>query len=91
MEVDMISLKWGTWKEWAAVSDKAVELKERYFKIGSSVSAMAQRDTAEQKTILCDMIDLVPGEVYLEWDGKCVSKEEAKEYVMNYGKEKAAV
>jgi len=28
----------------------------------------------------------MPSKIYLDWDGKYVTKEEAKEYVMNYGK-----
>lgn len=83
---DYISLKWGTWKEWIAVSDQAIKLKERYFEIGSSFSAMAQRDTPEQKDILCKMVDLVDGDILLEWDGESVPKEKAKDYILNYGK-----
>ncbi len=46
---------------------------------------MAQNDTPEQKEIICQLIDLVPGEIFLDWDNKDVSKEEAKKYVLNYG------
>ncbi len=50
---------------------------------------MAQNDTPRQKEIICELIDLCEGDtIYLEWDGENTSKEDAKKYVMNYGKEK---
>jgi len=87
-----LTLKWGTLKSWNVEgNEKAIELMKRYNEIGSSFSAMAQNDTPEQKEIICKLIDLMPSEIYLDWDCEYVSKEKAKEYVMNYGKEKQAV
>ncbi len=87
-----LTLKWGTLKSWNFKgNEEACKLLKRYGEIGSSFSAMAQNDTPEQKEIICKLIDLTPGEIYLDWDGEYVSKEKAKEYVMNYGKEKQAV
>jgi hypothetical protein len=84
-----LTLKWGTLKAWSFPDDKEAEkLFERYNEIGSSWGAAQQRDTPEQKEIICKLIDLVPDKIYLDWDGKYISKEEAKDYVMNYGKEK---
>lgn len=80
-----LTLKWGTLKSWNFKSEKGIELLKEYNEIGSSFSAMAQRDTPRQKEIICEIIDLCDGDIYLEWDGKYVSKQEAKEYVMNYG------
>ena len=81
-------LKWGTMKSWNfANSDKGIELLKEYRKIGSSVSAMMQNDTPRQKEIICELIDLCDGDtIHLDWDGKDVSKEEAKEYVLNYSR-----
>jgi len=51
------------------------------------MSAMAQHNTPRQKDIICELIDLCDGDtIYLDWDGEDVSKEKAKEYVMNYNK-----
>jgi len=85
-----LTLKWGTLKSWDFTnSKKGKKLLNEYYKIGSSFSVMAQRDTLRQKEIICELIDLCDGDtIYLDWDGKDVSKEKAKEYVMNYGKEK---
>ncbi len=81
-----LTLKWGTLKSWNFTgSEKGVALLEEYNEIGSSFSAMAQNDTPRQKEIICEMIDLCKDTIYLDWDGKDVSKKEAKEYVMNYG------
>lgn len=86
---DHITLKWGTLKSWELTSEKGGELLKRYRKLGSSMSAMLQRDTPEQKQLICEMIDECNAEtICLDWDGKHVSKEEAKKYVLDYGVEK---
>lgn len=86
-EKNYLTLKWGTLKSWDfSSSKKGQKLLKEYGKIGSSFSAMAQKDTNRQKEIICELIDLCDDEtIYLEWDGKDVSKQEAKKYVMNYG------
>lgn len=82
---DYISLKWGTLKSWHLHSEKGLELLQKYHAIGSSLSAMTQRDTAEQKQLICEMIDECNAEtIFLDWDGEDVSKEKAKKYVMEY-------
>ncbi len=83
-----LSLKWGTLKSWKFDSPEAKPLLKEYGEIGSCYSAMAQKDTPRQKEIICQLIDLCDGDtIYLDWDGKDVSKQEAKDYVMNYGKD----
>lgn len=83
-----LTLKWGTLKSWDfTTSERGAELLKEYRQIGSSFSAMAQNDTPRQKEIICELIDLCDGDtIYLEWDGKDVSKEEAKKYVLNYSR-----
>ena len=85
-EADSISLKWGTIKSWDIHSEKGMALLRRYSEIGSSLSAMAQKDTPEQKEIICQLIDCCAGDIYMDWDGEYVSKEKAKEYVRTYGR-----
>jgi hypothetical protein len=88
-EENYLTLKWGTLKSWNFNGNhEAIELLKRYAEIGSSFSAMQQKDTQEQKEIICELIDLMPGEnVYLDWDNEYAPKEKAKQYVMEYGKE----
>ena len=82
---DHLTLKWGTLKSWSFHSEKAKALLKEYNEIGSSESAMMQHDTQRQKEILCELIDDGDFEqVYLDWDGKYITKEEAKKYVMKY-------
>ena len=84
---DYISLKWGTLKSWHLHSNKGLELLKKYHSFGSSYSAVNQNDTYEQKKLICEMIDECNAQsIFLDWDGKDVSKEEAKKYVMEYGK-----
>lgn len=85
MKEEHLTLKWGTLKSWEFHSDKAKELLKEYGELGSSVSAMMQKDTDRQKEILCELVDVGTFEtVYLDWDEKEVSKEEAKKYIMDY-------
>lgn len=85
--MDKLSLKWGTLKSCTSKSAAAKAALEKYLDAGeNSLSAMAQHDTPEQKEALCELIDVVDcPEIYLSWDGKYVSKEEAKKYVREYG------
>lgn len=85
-EVDSITLKWGTLKGWDVHSEAAKDLLKRYVELGTSWGCATQKDTPQQKEIICQLIDCC-GEIYLDWDGVYVSKEKAKEYVLNYGKE----
>ena len=81
-----LTLKWGTLKAWNFEGNKAaIELLKQYDEIGASISAMMQKDTPEQKEIICELIDLMPGKIYLDWDDEYVSKSKAKKYVMEYG------
>ena len=83
---DHLTLKWGSLKSWCLTSPKGQELLQRYFDLGSQLGAMQQKDTPEQKDLICQMIDECRADtIYLSWDGKDVSKEEAKKYVMEYG------
>jgi hypothetical protein len=90
MKTSFISLKWGTLKGWKLETEKEIELMKKYNEIGSSWGAAQQNDTQDQKNIICQLIDECnnPDGIYLDWDGKYISKAEAKEYVMNYGKKK---
>ena len=86
-KIEHLTLKWGTLKSWD-FGDWAKPLFEEYSKIGSSMSAMMQKDTPRQKEILCELIDKGKfKKVYLDWDGKYISKAKAKKYVLDYGKE----
>jgi len=80
-----LALKWGTLKEWDFSTDeKGKELLKEYSSLGMSMGAMSQKDSPRQKEIICELIDLCYGKIYLDWDGKYVSKKEAKEYVMSH-------
>lgn len=86
--VNKLSLKWGTLKSWGFPEAKnAKKLLKEYCTIGASGSAILQHDTPRQKEIICQLIDLCDGDIYLDLEDKYVSKDEAKEYVKNYGKQ----
>ena len=83
--LDYISLKWGTLKAWNLKSEPAIDLLRKYSEAGMCASAMGQRDTPEQKALICQMIDQCNADtINLDWDGVDVSKDEAKRYVMDY-------
>lgn len=81
---EYITLKWGTLKSWNLINEEALSLMDQYIKIGCSAGCAMQEDTKEQKEIICKLIDLMPGKIFLDWDGKYVSKNKAKKYVMEF-------
>jgi hypothetical protein len=84
---DYILLKWGTLKGWCLKnSPEAFECLKKYEEIGSSASAMMQKDTPEQKELICEMIDKVNGTIQNDWSGEdwTNDREAAKKYVMEY-------
>lgn len=81
---DHILLKWGTLKSWKLHSDLGKSLSGEYLDLGSSMSAALQHDTAEQKDLICQMIDECNGVIQNDWDGEYYTKEAAKQYVMEY-------
>jgi hypothetical protein len=86
---DYLLLKWGTLKGWDfSNSPKAFEALKEYNSLGSSMSAMAQKDTDRQKELICIMIDNVQGHVQNDWTGEVYeNKEDAKKYVLEYSKQ----
>lgn len=82
---DFLTLKWGTLKGYDLKSEAAIKALEELMSLGDrNMSVMMQSDTAEQKEALCKLIDAIDGEIDLDWEGKVVSKEEAKQYVREY-------
>ena len=79
---DYILFKWGTLKGWKLNSERGQELLKQYHEIGSSVSAMTQKDTDEQKALICEMIDECDGVLQSDWSGEYFTKEQAKQYIL---------
>jgi len=87
LDVEHLLLKWGTLKGWNLKSEAARAACRAYFDAGEqSLSAMAQRDTDEQKAALCALIDAVDGPIQNDWSGEMMTKDEAKTYVLEYGR-----
>jgi hypothetical protein len=84
---DYLLLKWGTLKGWNFTSERGIDLLKQYSALGSSASAMMQKDTPEQKEIICQLIDECNGSIQNDWTGEYMTKEEAKHYVREYGKD----
>ena len=87
-----LTLKWGTIKGWNNCLDGTpfrAAFEEFAAIDGMSMSAMQQGRTDAHKLALCKMIDAVSdagGEVWNDWDGVIMDRDQAKEYVMEYGK-----
>jgi hypothetical protein len=80
-----LSLKWGSLKSWH-LHGEAFDLLQEWAALGRKASAITHHDTPEQKVLVCRIIDAANVEhVTLDWDGKDVSKDDAKRYVMEYG------
>lgn len=85
-EKDYLLLKWGTLKGWELHSKEALELISEYLEIGASMSVIMQKDTPRQKEIILKLIEVVDGDIQNDWDGNHYTKQEAVEYIINYGK-----
>jgi hypothetical protein len=85
MTEDYLLLKWGAPKGWKISDPECLALLQKYYDLGESPSAMAQPNTGEHKAVLCDLIDRFSGSISNDWDGKDYTKQEAKDYVNNYG------
>lgn len=84
-EGDYVRLKWGSIKGYRINDPETFKLLEEYYSDGQPLSAMTDRPDEYRKEILCKIIERIGKPVYLDWDGKYVSVEEAKKYVMEYG------
>lgn len=87
---ESLLLKWGTIKGWDDFSEKSQEIVGRYFADGEPMSAMADHPDAARKAILCELIDQLDGEIQNDWSGEKMTKDEAKQYVMEYGAKQPA-
>lgn len=81
-----LTLKWGTVKGWNLKEDgPAFAALKKYHEIGNvSFGVMQQRDTDEQRQALCECIDAVDGEIWNDWEGRAMTKDEAKKYITEY-------
>ena len=77
-------LKWGTLKGWKVESEAAKAALEKYHSEPVSWGCAQQRDTADQKQAICDLIDAIDGEIQNDWTGEMMTKDEAKKYVREY-------
>lgn len=86
MADEHLLLKWGTLKGWNPGENEAAKAAlERYFAEPTSLSAMSQHDTPEQKQAIIDLIDAINGPITNDWTGDELTKDEAKKYVLEYG------
>lgn len=82
-ERESLTLKWGSLKGWNFKHEKTIAAAQKFADLGMAWGAAQQIMTPEHKQALCDLIDVIDcDEIYLDWDGKYVSKDEAKKYVM---------
>ena len=86
MSEQSLTLKWGTIKGWNGITEgtPAREALERYHAESVSMDVMQQNDTDAQTQALCDLIDAIVGEIYNDWSGENMTKDEAKKYVREY-------
>lgn len=84
VEKPTLLLKWGTVKGWSDFQEgECFELLKKYMEDSSLSCAMDNPDAA-RKAILCELIDKLDGTIWNDWDGREMTKDEAKEYVMGY-------
>ena len=84
--MDTLLLKWGTVKGWNFddVESEAFQRLKKYLE-NAPASCITDHPDEERKKLLCEVIDMMDGEIQEDWGGEMLSKEQAKDYVMNYG------
>lgn len=85
-EADYLLLKWRSLKSWRVSNRKAQEALEEFLKIGVPSSLITHHPTDRQKELLCVVIDECNGTIQEDWDGKMLTKDQAKAYIMHSGK-----
>lgn len=81
-----LTLKWGTVKGWNNIPEgECRDLLAKYLEDSPASCALDRPDNA-RKHLLCELIEKLNGTFYNDWDGKVMTKEEAKDYVMGYGR-----
>lgn len=83
---EYLLLRWGSLKDWDIFSIKSLDVLKRYFDTGVIICA-SQKNTSEQKQLICELIDGLNGKIQNDWTGDWMTKQEAKDYVLNYGVE----
>lgn len=83
---ESILLKWGTLKGCDLETDKSRAAAQKFINLGMSMSAVCQEMTDAHKAALCELIDAVDGTITNDWSGADMTKKQAMDYVMNYGK-----
>ncbi len=81
---ESLLLKWGTVKGWDNLSEKSQEILGRYFSDGVPMSCAADHPDEARRAVLCELIEQLDGEIENDWNGKSMSKDEAKKYVLEY-------
>jgi hypothetical protein len=83
--MNTLTLKWGTVKAFNLESQEAIDALQKRADYGESMSAALHEDTPDQQQALIDALEFMD-EIWLDWDGKMVTREEAKEYILGFGK-----
>jgi len=89
MERETLRLKWGSVKGWDNLSDSGAAALQKWADLGTSMSAATHPRTDEHKAALCDAIDVIAGNggmIWNDWNGAEMSADDAKRYVMEYGR-----
>lgn len=84
---ESLTLKWGVPKAWHLKTETTRALFTKYAELGWSASAMAQPNTDEHRRVLCELIDAINADtIGNDWTGEDMTKDQAKKYVMEYGR-----
>jgi hypothetical protein len=89
---EYLLLKWGNLKGWNIQTEASRLAFNAYIESGDNASApmaMVHLDEAEKRA-LCGLIDAIDGPITNDWSGEAMTKDEAKKYVLEYGRKAVA-
>jgi len=84
MSDETLTLKWGTVKGWSDLSESSLDILRRFFDGRKSSGAMTDILNERRVGILCELIEQFQGEIWNDWEGKQMTKDEALKYVREY-------
>ena len=80
-------LKFGTLKGWDDLSQAQIEALEKWRDSENGLGTLQASRTDESNRLLCEALDLFEdGQITNDWDGCTYTIQQAKNYIMEYGK-----
>jgi len=83
--MNSITLRFGTVKTWLLDGKEARDALQKWADHGINIGIVSHKDTPEQQQDLLNALEFMD-KIWLDWHEVEVTKEEARKYILDYGK-----